>query len=86
VVFVYIRGPNVYTDSGYALGGTITITNPNDWEDIVVSVTDTLDQGGSCSITESTPYSVPMSGSLVLHYTCTSDGSTTKNTTTVTWD
>ncbi len=28
--------PNGYTDSGWTLGGKITVTNPNDWEDITV--------------------------------------------------
>ena len=78
--------PNGYTDSGWTLGGTITIGNPNDWEDITVSVTDTLDAGGTCSITETAPYVVPKSDSLVLHYTCSTNGSTTKNTATVTWN
>ena len=78
--------PDGYTDSGYTLGGTITIANPNDWEDVTVSVADTLDLGGTCSITEAAPYVVPKSGSLELHYTCATDGTTTKNTATVTWD
>ena len=29
---------------------------------------------------------MPQKGSLTLHYTCTTDGTTTKNTATVTWD
>ena len=78
--------PNGYEDSGYVLGGTITIVNPNDWEDVTVGVADTLDLGGSCAIIEAGPYVVPADDSLVLHYTCTSDGSTTKNTVDVTWD
>lgn len=78
--------PYSYTDSGWTLGGEITISNPNAWEDITVSVVDTLDQGGTCSITEAAPYIVPKSGSLTLHYTCTNDGSPTMNTATVTWD
>ncbi len=78
--------PDGYTDSGYALSGTITISNPNDWEDIPVDVSDTLDQGGTCTITEAGPYVVPHSGSLVVHYTCVMNGPATKNTATVTWD
>ncbi len=79
--------PNGYEDSGFNLSGVITISNPNDWEDVVLtSVTDTLDKGGACSITESAPYTVPKSGSLALHYTCTTDGSTTKNTVDISWD
>jgi hypothetical protein len=78
--------PDGYVDSGWTLGGTITIANPNDWEEITVDVTDVLDKGGTCSITEAAPYIVPKSGSLTLHYTCATDGTTTKNTATVTWD
>ena len=78
--------PDGYVDSGYVLGGTITIVNPNNWQDVTVSVADVLDAGGTCAITEAPPYVVPMSDSLVLHYTCTTDGSTTKNTVNVTWN
>ncbi len=78
--------PDGYTDSGWTLGGTITINNPNNWEDVTVNVADALDQGGTCTITEAAPYVVPASGSLVLHYSCTTDGTTTKNTATVTWN
>ena len=51
--------PNGFTDSGWTLGGTITIVNPNDWEDITVDVADALDKGGTCTITEVAPYNVP---------------------------
>ncbi len=79
--------PDGYTDSDFVLGGTITVSNPNDWVDItLLSISDTLDQGGSCSITEGAPYIVPKGGSLVLHYTCTTDGTTTENTVNITWD
>ncbi len=78
--------PNGYIESGFTVGGTITIGNPNSWEAIQVSVADALDQGGTCTITEAAPYIVPKSGSLTLHYTCVTTGMDTKNTATVTWD
>jgi Fe-S cluster assembly iron-binding protein IscA len=78
--------PNGYTDSDHTLGGTITVNNPNKWQDVTVSVADTLDQGGTCAITESAPYVVPKNGSLTLHYTCATDGTSTKNTATATWN
>lgn len=78
--------PDGYTDSGYVLGGTITIVNPNDFQDVIVDVTDTLDQGGTCAVTEAAPHIVPRSGSLTLHYTCDTDGSTTNNHAAVTWN
>ena len=78
--------PDGIEESGFVLGGTITIANPNDWENVTVDVSDTLDQGGTCSITEVSPYVVPAGDSLTLHYTCTTDGSTTRNDVEVTWD
>lgn len=75
-----------FSDSGFGIAGKITITNPNDWEAITLtSLTDTLDQGGSCTL-DPGPYVVPKSGSLDVNYTCTSDGTTTKNTATANWD
>ena len=51
--------------------GTITITNPNDWEAITLtSVSDAVDNGGTCTVTEVAPYVVPKSGSLDVDYTC----------------
>lgn len=75
-----------FSDSGFGIAGKITITNPNDWEAITLtSLTDTLDQGGTCKL-DPGPYVVPESGSLDVNYTCTSDGTTTKNTGTANWD
>ena len=79
--------PDGYTDSGWTLGGTITVTNPNDWEDITADVADTLDQGGTCTITEAAPYVVPeervADAALHLH---DRSARPPKNTATVTWD
>jgi hypothetical protein len=83
-----------FTDSGWTLSGHIAITNPNDWEDITTSVTDTLNNGGTCKIydgaVEVTSVTVPKSGSKELTYTCTwadkpSSYSGT-NTATATWN
>jgi hypothetical protein len=76
------------TDSDYAVTGTITITNPNDWEDITLSsLSDALDVSGACSPDTPGPYVVPKSDSLKVDYTCSSaDPTDTKNTATVTWD
>src|SRR5262249_26898608 len=51
--------PNSYTDSAITLGGTITVSNPNDFEDIVANVTDSLDQGGTCSVTGGSNVTIP---------------------------
>ena len=82
--------PNGFDDSGYDVSGSITVTNPNDWEDITLtSLTDTLTGGGTCTITEPAAggFVVPKSDSLTVHYTCTGEGAgTTKNTATANWD
>ncbi len=38
--------PDGYDDSGWIVAGDITITNPNDWEDITADVTDAVNVGG----------------------------------------
>jgi hypothetical protein len=78
--------PDGYVDSSWALSGTITLTNPNDFEAITVtSLSDTLDVGGTCTVDPGL-YVVPASGSLAVGYSCTTDGTTTKNTATAAWD
>jgi hypothetical protein len=78
-----------FSDSGWALSGTITITNPNDWQAITLTgLTDLADNGGTCSV-DAGPYVVPAAGTLEVRYTCTYstqpayDGI---NTATATWD
>ncbi len=82
--------PDGYADSAQALGGTITVSNPNDWQDISATVTDVVDIAGvTCTITETMPVSVPQSGSVTLHYSCTGDYAgdyAGTNTATATWD
>src|SRR5207244_10416092 len=80
------------TDGGWQVDGIIMVTNPNlfDVADVDVS-SDTVDNGGgSCNVTDSLPVTVPGSGSVDLHYTCTypSTGPTSPtgtNTAVVTW-
>jgi hypothetical protein len=81
------------TDSGWAVKGTITITNPNDWEDITLTkLADVLDSSGDCTLDTAGPYVVPMAsggtaGSLTVDYTCANASALdTKNTATATWD
>jgi hypothetical protein len=61
------------TDSGWTVAGTITVSNPNDWEGVTLTgVTDQIDNGGTCSITSGNPTGVvPASSSVQLGYTCT---------------
>jgi hypothetical protein len=79
------------SDSAVQATGTITVTNPNDWESVTLTdVTDAVDNGGTCSITggDSPTSTIPALGSVTLDYTCTYssvpvDGT---NTATATWD
>ncbi|GAA1405771.1 hypothetical protein GCM10009614_04170 [Glutamicibacter uratoxydans] len=45
--------PKQYTDSDWAMYGTISVQNPNDWQDVAVTVDDQVDLGGgvACTVT-----------------------------------
>ena len=78
-------------DSGYELAGTVSVTNPNDWEDVVADVTVTTDLGGGavCTVTDGENRSVSHDAPLVLSYSCafgTAPASTGTVTATATWD
>jgi len=79
-----------FTDSGWQVSGTITVTNPNDWEAITANVTDAVNDGGTCVVTGGTGVSVPAGGSASLPYTCTyasaPSPSSGTNTATAAWD
>jgi hypothetical protein len=76
--------------------GTITVSNPNDWEDITLSsLVDTVDDGGTCTIDTSPGLTIPKAvggvpGSKTYNYTCTyANGSVPAagtNTATANWD
>ena len=78
-----------YTDSAWKVVGTITISNPNDWEAIVADVSDATDLGGTC-VVDAEEVSVPANDSVDVGYTCTwatqPSSYTGLNTGTVTWD
>jgi hypothetical protein len=81
-----------FTDSAIQATGTITVSNPNTFQDIpLTDVTDSVDNGGNCSITSGSPTAnVPAGGSVILGYTCTyADGSLPSpgtNTAAATWN
>ncbi len=81
---------NAGTDSAWALDGTITVTNPNDWEDIVANVSDAVNNGGTCSVTGGTGVTVPKGGHVDLTYHCTYASAPNPlsgtNTATATWN
>jgi hypothetical protein len=83
--------PAGITDSNHQLGGSVTVTNPNDWEDVTADVAVTSDLGGGavCTVVGGTGVVVPMGQSVVLAYTCAFSGLPALSgsvTATVTWD
>jgi hypothetical protein len=92
---------NSGTDSDRAVGGTITVTNPNDFAVTGVSLTDALDDNTGCTVDDGTytdgngdEQTVAASGddipSLTVveyNYSCSPSGTTsTLNTATASWD
>ena len=82
-------------DSAFAVSGTITVKNPNDWEDISgVNVTDSIDNNGTCTVQQSAGgvdpanATIPKNGSVDFPYTCTfgSNPGSGTNTATATWN
>jgi hypothetical protein len=83
-------GHDAGTPSGWTVTGEITVSNPNDWQDITVDVTDAVDNGGVCTVDGGTAVEVPRSDSVTLDYSCTYASAPTAdegtNTATATWD
>jgi hypothetical protein len=77
-------------DSNYALSGTVTVTNPNDWEDITATITESASSGlgATCVVTGGTDVVIPHSGQVVLPYTCSLAGTPSSGTVTgtATWN
>jgi hypothetical protein len=76
------------TDSGWKATGVITVTNPNSYSiDGLITVSDTVDNGGSCSVAGPNPSSLPP-GPTTVGYTCTWSVAPLAgtNTATVAWD
>jgi len=79
------------TESGWTTTGTITVSNPNDFEDVTgVKVTDVIDNGGTCTVTGGTNLTVPAGQSVTLSYSCTYGSAPSPrsgtNTATASWD
>jgi len=77
-----------FTDSAWKVSGTITVANPNDWEAITTTVTDTIDHSGTCVVTGGVGVTVPKSGSVALDYSCSFSANPLSgtNTGTASWD
>ncbi len=86
--YTVIQSLTSHTDSGFAVKGTITVENPNDWQAIDATVSDSIDNGGNCTVDAPTTKTVPKSGSATFDYTCTfgSNPDAGTNTATATWD
>jgi hypothetical protein len=83
-------GTPAFTDSGWQVTGTIKVSNPNDWEDIVATITDSVDNGGTCVVTNGVSQTVPKSSYIQRNYTCTWTSAPTAasgtNTAMASWD
>jgi hypothetical protein len=83
--------PDGFTDSNHQLSGTITATNPNDWQDVVADLTVTSDLGGGvvCTVTDGDGVTVPEGGSVDRDFLCVFTGAPAligTITATVSWD
>jgi len=77
-----------FSDSGWTLGGTITVSNPNSFDVTGVTVTDVY-PGGVCIVTGGTNVTVPANDAVTLSYACTfasQPAYSGTNTATATWD
>jgi hypothetical protein len=85
VVFNYTVqvGQTGVQDRNWKVAGTITVTNPNDWEDIAATVSDSL---SGCTFDTPMPVTVRRGGSVTIGYSCSSNGTSGTNTATATWD
>ena len=81
-----------FTDSGWKVSGKITVTNPNDWESVTLtSLTDAIDNGGSCTVDTSPGLTIAKTNSQDYSYSCTYSSkpaynSNFTNTATANWD
>lgn len=77
------------TQSGWAVTGTITVSNPNTWQSVSTSIVDAIDNGGSCIITGGGAVSLAPASSVELSYTCafaTAPPAAGTNRATAAWD
>jgi hypothetical protein len=90
----------VVTNTENSVSGTITVKNPNDWEAITATLSDSVDNGGTCSVSAENGFtsngdgtvtgSIAASTTLVFDYSCTYSSapspSSGTNTAEATWD
>jgi hypothetical protein len=83
--------PAGIADDNYALSGTVSIENPNDWEDVTADVTVASDLGGgvTCAVADGEDAVIPADDARSFAYTCSFTGTpatTGTVTATATWD
>jgi hypothetical protein len=89
--YTVVAAQTGFVDSAWAVSGTITVSNPNDWEAITATVTDAIDNGGTCTVTNGTNVSILAGGSVTFVYACTYTAAPNPltggtNTATAAWD
>ncbi len=73
-------------DANHRVGGTITVANPNEADALLVDITDTIDGGPACVVTDGLDQTVPGQGSIMVDYTCSLSAATNgTNVATATW-
>lgn len=74
-----------YVDGNHAVSGTISVTNPNDWQSVDVLLVDVI-AGATCTVTP-TSLTVPASSTATATYACAlTDGTGGVNTAKAGWD
>ena len=72
--YTVTASPAGVSDSGHLLNGTVTASNPNDWQDVVADLTVTTDLGASCVVADGAGVTVPKGGTVTRAYSCTFSG------------
>ena len=67
--YTVVAEPTTSDDSGWEMGGTITLTNPNTYKDVTVTLSDVYDGGGECT-PDSTTVVVPKASKTQVGYSC----------------
>ncbi len=60
-----------FADSAFSVTGTITVTNPNDWESITFNLADAINNGGACAVSGGAGVTLLAGASVTKTYACT---------------
>jgi LPXTG-motif cell wall-anchored protein len=67
--YTVVAEPTTSRDSGWEMGGTITLTNPNAYKDVTVTLAAAYSGGGTCT-PDSTTVVVPKASKTLVGYSC----------------